>query len=175
MEDFAPKAADYNRLKTMEDTMNSERDRLILLRNKEQEMDKQAKASHRHMRHHSSLSIYEDMKPRIDNLITSWTHFELPLRRLKIDFHESNTMYFEPELVELVLSNGLFVFRYISGNLRHLRVSCVNSLLPLNEASVELVDKVVGAESHANIILSLVDYSPGLETLIIDARIFDVP
>ncbi|KAH0174014.1 hypothetical protein KCU67_g989, partial [Aureobasidium melanogenum] len=72
-------------------------------------------------------------------------------------------------------SNDLFVSRYISGNLRHLWVSCVNSLLPLNKASVELVDEVVGAESYADILLSLVDYSPGLQTLIIDARIFDVP
>ncbi|KAH0384025.1 hypothetical protein KCU92_g4757, partial [Aureobasidium melanogenum] len=91
------------------------------------------------------------------------------------DFHESNTMHFEPEHVEVVLSNDLFISRYISGNLRHLQVSCVNSLLPLNEASVELVDEVVGAESYADILLSLVDYSAGLETLIIDARVFDVP
>ncbi|KAG9516560.1 hypothetical protein KCV07_g6728, partial [Aureobasidium melanogenum] len=103
-----------------------------------------------------------------------------PLKKLVFslddeDFHESNTMQFEPEHVEVVLSNDLFVSEYISGNLRHLQVSCVNSLLPLNKASVELVDEVVGAESYADILLSLVDYSAGLETLIIDARVFDVP
>ncbi|KAG9698698.1 hypothetical protein KCU76_g2057, partial [Aureobasidium melanogenum] len=94
------------------------------------------------------------------------------------DFHESNTMDFEAEHVEVVFFNDLFVSNYISGILRYLRVSCVNSLISLNKASVELVGlvgEVAGGESHADLLLSLVDYSPGLETLIIDTHIFDVP
>ncbi|KAG9857935.1 hypothetical protein KCU98_g491, partial [Aureobasidium melanogenum] len=90
-------------------------------------------------------------------------------------FHESNTMEFDSEHVEVVFFDDLFVSKYISGNLRHLRVSCVNSLIPLNDASKELVGEVAGAESHADLLLSLADYSPGLETLVIDVHIFDVP
>ncbi|KAH0365961.1 hypothetical protein KCU65_g5727, partial [Aureobasidium melanogenum] len=91
------------------------------------------------------------------------------------DFHESNTVYFEAQHVEVVFMDELFVSNYISDNLRHLRVSCVNSLIPLNKASVELVNEATQGESHADLLLSLVDYAPGLETLIIDAHVFDVP
>ncbi|KAH0330762.1 hypothetical protein KCU71_g48, partial [Aureobasidium melanogenum] len=56
-----------------------------------------------------------------------------PLKKLVFslddqDFHESNTMQFEPEHVEVVLSNDLFVSRYISGNLHHLQVSLLMKL-----------------------------------------------
>lgn len=60
-----------------------------------------------------------------------------------------------------------------NNRLRYLRVSCVNSLTPLNKAAVELVDEMNEGESHADWLLSLVDYRPGFETLIINAHVFN--
>ncbi|KAK5999338.1 hypothetical protein QM012_005556 [Aureobasidium pullulans] len=103
-----------------------------------------------------------------------------PLKRLVFTlddepFHELNAGHFEPEYVELDFSDELFVSKYISKNLRYLRVSLVNPLVPLNKASVELANECIGGETHADWLLSLVDYAPGLETLILDALYFDVP
>lgn len=90
-------------------------------------------------------------------------------------FHASDPLFFEPEYVKLVFSNDLYVSKYISDRLRYLRVSCVSSLIPLNEAAVELTSQSVGAQSQADWLLCLVDSCVGLEMLILEAHAFDVP
>ncbi|KAH0038446.1 hypothetical protein KCU78_g1492, partial [Aureobasidium melanogenum] len=79
-------------------------------------------------------------------------------------FHEPNSIWIEPEHVQVVFFDDLFVSNYISGNLRYLRVSCISSVILLNKAAMKLV--------HAAWLLSLVDHSPGIETLIINAHVF---
>lgn len=78
-----------------------------------------------------------------------------PLKKLVFslhdeDFHESNTMDFEPKHVEVVFFDDLFVFNYMSGNLCYLRASCLSSLMLLNKAAVELFNELAVGGSHAD-------------------------
>lgn len=67
-------------------------------------------------------------------------------------FHEPNSVLVEPEHVEVVFLDNLFVSNYISGNIQYLCVSFVSSLILLNKAAMKLV--------HAAWLLSLVDPQP---------------
>lgn len=80
-----------------------------------------------------------------------------PLKKLVFSlddeaFHEPNSVLVEPEHVEVVFLDNLFVSNYISGNIQYLCVSFVSSLILLNKAAMKLV--------HAAWLLSLVDPQP---------------